>query len=150
LNCFLGTDLKLPEAATSALQMQSNQMQTMLAPSLPIAPPIATQCFMLSNMFDPSAEESNPQFESEIRDDILEACLDHGGAVHIYVDMASPEGNAYVKCPTVASAVAAVNTFHGRWFAGRLITAAYVPLFNFHNLFPDSMAAQVILRPSAK
>lgn len=93
-------------------------------------------------------EASNPSFEAEIRDDVLEACLEHGGAVHIYVDAKSPEGNVYIKCPTVAAAVAAVNTFHGRWFAGRLITAAYVPLLNYHNLFPDAMASQVILRPS--
>ena len=57
-----GTDLKLPEAATTALNMQNqiNQSQTPYQgapPAVPpqnIAPPIATQCFMLSNMFDPA------------------------------------------------------------------------------------------------
>jgi len=149
-----GTDLKLPEAATSALQLQSQLQHSMMAPSaqaaIPVAPPIATQCFMLSNMFDPFAEESNTNFQAEIRDDVLEACMEHGGAVHIFVDVKSPEGNVYVKCPTVSAAVAAVNTFHGRWFAGRLITAAYVPLLNYHNLFPEAMASQTILRPTTK
>jgi RNA-binding protein 39 len=95
-------------------------------------------------------EESNPSVDQEIRDEVLEACLEHGGAVHVYVDIRSAQGNVYVKCPTVSAAVAAVNTFHGRWFAGRLITAAYVPLLNYHSLFQDAMAAQVILRPAGK
>ncbi|XP_021950916.1 RNA-binding protein 39 isoform X2 [Folsomia candida] len=149
-----GTDLKLPEAAASALQLQNQLQHALLTPSAaaitPVAPPIATQCFMLANMFDPTAEMGNDSLEQEIGDDVLEACLEHGGVVHVYVDGKSPEGNVYCKCPTVSAAVAAVNTFHGRWFAGRLITAAYVPLLNYHNLFPDAMAAQVILRPSAK
>lgn len=28
------------------------------------------------------------------------------------------QGNVYVKCPSIAAAVAAVNALHGRWFAG--------------------------------
>ena len=30
-------------------------------------------------------------------------------------------------------------------FAGKVITAAYVPLINYHNLFPDAMAATPLL-----
>jgi len=68
--------------------------------------------------------------------------------VHIYVDKASPQGNVYVKCPSIASAAASVTSLHGRWFAGKVITAAYVPLINYHSLFPDSMVAQNPLPPS--
>ena len=87
----------------------------------------------------------------DLRDEVLEACAPHGGAVHIFVDMNTPSGNVYVKCPSVSSAVAAVTNLHGRWFGGRVITAAYVPLLNYHSLFPDAMAAQtVVLQPSKK
>lgn len=50
-----GTDLKLPEAAATALNMQTHPGAAVQAssPSPVAAPPIATQCFMLSNMFDP-------------------------------------------------------------------------------------------------
>merc|ERR1719468_844744 len=65
----------------------------------------------------------------------------YGGVLHIYVDKVAPQGNVYVKCPTVNTAVAAVNTLHGRWFAGNVITAAYVPLVNYHNLFSDAAYA---------
>lgn len=27
----------------------------------------------------------------------------------------------YVKCPSIAAAIAAVNALHGRWFAGKSI-----------------------------
>jgi len=46
-----------------------------------------------------------------------------------------------VKCPGTTTAVLAVNALHGRWFAGRVITAAYVPVINYHSMFPDSINA---------
>lgn len=76
----------------------------------------------------------------------MDECNKHGGVLHIYVDKASPQGNVYVKCPSVTVAVNAVNALHGRWFAGRIITAAYVPLINYHSLFPDSITATTPLR----
>lgn len=63
--------------------------------------------------------ESNPSWDIEIRDDVIEECNKHGGVLHVYVDKASPQGNVYVKCPTINTAVAAVNSLHGRWFAGK-------------------------------
>ena len=53
-------------------------------------PPIATQCFMLSNMFDP-AEESAPNWDQEVRDDVIEEGSKHGGFLHIIVDKASTQ-----------------------------------------------------------
>jgi len=131
-----GTGMKMPDAATNALNMSGT---TVMAPNPPPdgAPPIATQCFMLSNMFDP-AREVNPTWDQEIRDDVIDECNKHGGVTHIYVDKASPQGNVYVKCPNITTAVAAVNALHGRWFAGKVITAAYVPVVNYNNLFPDA------------
>lgn len=95
-------------------------------------------------------ELDNPLFEQELKEEVVEACLEHGGAVHVFVDSKAPTGNVYIKCPSVSGAVAAVNSLHGRWFGGRLITAAYVPLLNYHSLLPDAMAAQTVLKPSRK
>lgn len=148
-----GTGMKLPQAANQALSTAAaaasvpNSMvnpamsqQTQLAAT---NPPIATQCFLLANMFDPSTE-TNPGWDIEVRDDVIEECNKYGGVLHIYVDKTSA-GNVYVKCPNVACAVSAVNALHGRWFAGKVITAAYVPLANYHNLFPDAAAAMTLL-----
>nr|CAG4646177.1 EOG090X04AR [Macrothrix elegans] len=142
-----GTGLEIPAAAQSALNLQAS-IQAAHQQALPVAavaPPIATQCFMLSNMFDPNSE-THPLWHQEIMDDVMDECDKHGGVLHIYVDKASPQGNVYVKCPSVTVALNAVNALHGRWFAGRIITAAYVPLLNYHSLFPDSITATTPLR----
>ncbi|XP_014288666.1 RNA-binding protein 39 isoform X2 [Halyomorpha halys] len=141
-----GTGMQIPAAAASALNVAVPGSMTSMASN--IAPPIATQCFMLSNMFDPTTE-TNPNWDSEIRDDVIEECNKHGGVLHVYVDKASA-GNVYVKCPTITTAVAAVNSLHGRWFAGRVITAAYVPLINYHSLFPDTMTITTLLTTSRR
>merc|ERR1739844_92857 len=148
-----GTGMKLPDAANAALSnsvlpgtntvaaaaaaaqhaAQQRQQQQLATTN----PPIASQCFMLTNMFDP-AKETESGWDQEIRDDVIEECNKYGGVLHLYVDKVAPQGNVYVKCPTVNTAVSAVNALHGRWFAGNVITAAYVPLVNYHNLFSDA------------
>jgi len=151
-----GTGMKLPDAANAALQSSVLPGTTTVAAAAAAAqhaaqqrqqqqlattnPPIATQCFMLTNMFDPS-KESESGWDQEIRDDVIEECNKYGGVLHLYVDKVAPQGNVYVKCPTVNTAVSAVNALHGRWFAGNVITAAYVPLVNYHNLFSDAAYA---------
>jgi len=146
-----GTGMKLPQQAREALNVKppnldmprNQQLVNVAQPAAQQAamPPIATECFMLSNMFDP-VNEREPAWDQEIKDDVVDECNKHGGVLHIYVDKASPQGNVYVKCPNISTAVAAVNALHGRWFAGKVITAAYVPVVNYHNLFPDSANPQ--------
>ena len=77
---------------------------------------VATQTFVLTNMFDPKSESSDG-WQEEIRNDVLDECRKHGGAYHVYVDKLSA-GNVYVKCPSVAVASSCVGGLHGRWFSG--------------------------------
>ncbi|XP_051525833.1 RNA-binding protein 39-like isoform X1 [Myxocyprinus asiaticus] len=162
-----GTGLQIPAAAKQALQMSgslalgnlANATTTATAPLLPNpgmnqamnlpTQPLATHCLQLSNMFNPQSEDE-PGWDIEIQDDIIEECKKHGGIVHIYIDKNSPQGNVYVKCPTIPGAMAVVSGLHGRWFAGKMITAAYVPLPTYHNLFPDSVTATELLRPTRR
>ncbi|NXT23456.1 RBM39 protein, partial [Syrrhaptes paradoxus] len=157
-----GTGLQIPPAAQQALQMSGSLAFGAVAASSSICyrffsisavlaaaasvQPLATQCFQLSNMFNPQTEEE-AGWDTEIKDDVIEECNKHGGVIHIYVDKNSAQGNVYVKCPSIAAAIAAVNALHGRWFAGKMITAAYVPLPTYHSLFPDSMTATQLLVP---
>uniref|UniRef100_A0A3P8TXD8 RNA binding motif protein 39a n=1 Tax=Amphiprion percula TaxID=161767 RepID=A0A3P8TXD8_AMPPE len=158
-----GTGLQIPPAAQQALQMSGAiaigamaAVSAAMNPSLNInmnsaalnlpAQPLATHCFQLSNMFNPHSEEA-AGWEVDIQHDVIEECSKHGGVVHIYVDKNSAEGNVYVKCPSIPAAMAAVNTLHGRYFAGKMITAAYVPLPTYHNLFPESVTATQLLAP---
>lgn len=85
--------------------------------------------------------EANANFDVEIRDDVIEECNKHGGVLHIFVDKASPQGNVYVKCPSIASAVNSVNALHGRWFAGRFSSV--------HCLYIDMNLNNMILFNSA-
>ncbi|XP_069113663.1 RNA-binding protein 39-like isoform X2 [Argopecten irradians] len=163
-----GTGFQIPDYAASALNAGSGTANastsvstamtaaagqpappTTAATTVSTAPPIATQCFMLSNMFDPNSE-SRSNWDQEIRDDVIDECNKHGGVLHIFVDKASPQGNVYVKCPTIAAAVASVNALHGRYFGGKMITAAYVPLPNYHSLFPEATRANQLLLPSSQ
>ncbi|XP_018089938.1 RNA binding motif protein 39 L homeolog isoform X1 [Xenopus laevis] len=140
------------EALAAAAAAASAASITLASATLPIpatTQPIATQCFQLSNMFNPQTEDELG-WDSEIKEDVIEECNKHGGVVHLYVDKNSAQGNVYVKCPTIASAIAAVNALHGRWFAGKMITAAYVPLPTYHSLFPDSMTSTQPLFPSRR
>uniref|UniRef100_A0A671KMX9 RNA-binding protein 39-like n=1 Tax=Sinocyclocheilus anshuiensis TaxID=1608454 RepID=A0A671KMX9_9TELE len=157
-----GTGLQIPAAAKQALQMSGSVAFGNLAnasTTQPLVPnpgmnqamnlpsqPLATHCLQLSNMFSPQTE-NDPGWDLEIKDDVIEECRKHGGIVHIYVDKNSAEGNVYVKCATIPVAMAVVSALHGRWFAGKMITAAYVPLPTYHNLFPDAATATEPLRP---
>ena len=172
-----GTGMKLPEQTRNALSVKGvnrdmprpkfidtepQPPREFMQEAKPV-PPIATECFMLSNMFDPATEQ-DPNWDQEVRDDVVEECLKHGQVQHIYVDKASPQGNVYVKCVDVQTAVMvsmtntrfrdlrkmsmfsfndgfpfqAVNALHGRWFSGKVIACAYVPVVNYTNLFPNS------------
>ncbi|KAL7030300.1 hypothetical protein ACKWTF_006605 [Chironomus riparius] len=140
--------LEIPQIAANALLASAPQPVTQPVPQEEM-PTIATQCFLLVNMFDP-ASETTLNWDQEIQDDVIEECNKHGGVYHVYVDISSSEGKVYVKCPSIATAVLAVNALHGRWFAGRVITAAYVPLVTYHQLFPDSSTITTCLQPSRK
>ncbi|XP_077570594.1 RNA-binding protein 39b [Stigmatopora nigra] len=155
-----GTGLKIPPAAQQALQMTGTiNYGNPMATTVPTPPPsqalnlpsqpLATHCLQLSNLFNPQSE-NDPSWAIEIQDDVIEECNKHGGVVHIYVDKNSAQGNVYVKCPSIPAAMASVNALHGRWFAGKMIKAAYVPLPTYHNLFPDSVTAKQLLMPTRR
>lgn len=135
-----GTGIQLPQAAMTALQMghavasmppsvaQSAAIaaaNTMSGASNGATPAIATQCFMLTNMFDPTSESTSTWAE-DIRNDVIEECRKSGGAFHVFVDRES-QGNVYVKCPTISAASGCVNALHGRWFSGESSELLDVP-----------------------
>ncbi|UYV65902.1 RBM39, partial [Cordylochernes scorpioides] len=128
-----GTGLKIPQAALNALH------GPVITPTSLTTPAAATQCLMLSNMFDRYGSKPS-SWELEIRNDVIEECRRHGGALHVAVDKDS-HGNVYVKCPSINVAVDVVKALHGRWFAGRIISAAFVPVINYHTLFTEAITA---------
>ncbi|CAF0887873.1 unnamed protein product [Adineta steineri] len=153
-----GSGLQMPKNAMDALQaahVQAASSQHVRIPEPPNSQQLATctavstQCFMLSNMFNPTVEAGNPHWVQEIRDEVIEECNKYGGVVHIYVDEKSPDGNVYVKCSTIASAINTVNALHGRFFSGLTVIGNYIPTQSYHKLFPQSSSATTLLTPSS-
>lgn len=115
---------------------------------------LALRCDSLSFL----CRETDPNWADDIRLDVIEECNKAGGMVcHCMVDKSDPAGSVYVKCHSVSSAQMAVGALHGRMFAGmcflytftnclllcagRMITAAYMPLYTYQERFPNSKYA---------
>jgi len=132
-----GTGIELPKMIVNALS-QFNTNSTVATDSSESFP-IATQCFLLTNLFDPETEEDE-DWPEVIKEEVLSECRLHGGAVHVHVDTKS-QGNVYVKATSIAAANKCINVLHGRYFSGKQVIASYVPASQYHQLFPDSLSA---------
>lgn len=104
---------------TNKPPLVDNSSQGVLGPSSPIPTP----CLLLKNMFDPESEES-PDWDKEIEEDVREECSKFGEVEHIHLDKCS-KGFVYLKFSEVNEATKAQAVLHGRWFAGRQISAEY-------------------------
>jgi len=106
--------------------------------SKPVAPAAVTtsSCLLLKNMFNPATEDT-PDFDLDIREDVMEEVQKYGQLRHIYVDKTSPEGLVYLRFANNEGAVKTYNALHGRWFAQNQIQATYQPLKDYTSMFPD-------------
>lgn len=116
--------------------------------SSPLLQTSASTCLVLSNLFDPR-KESEKDWELDYRNDVLEEVTKIGIVVHISVDTISQEGNVYIKCLTPDVAAKVIQSFNGRWFAGRTIRAVVIPVNNYHTMFPDSANAVRPIKPDS-
>merc|ERR1719461_1896588 len=55
-----------------------------------------TPCVLLKNMFNP-AQETDPDFDLDIREDVMDEVQKYGTLRHIYVDKTSQDGRVYLK-----------------------------------------------------
>ncbi|KAI3922522.1 hypothetical protein MKX01_006211 [Papaver californicum] len=97
---------------------------------------VPSECLILKNMFDPTSE-TEPDFDLDIKDDVEDEVSKFGTVKHIFVDKNSA-GHVYLRFETTTSALSAQRALHGRWFAGKMITAAYMLPLNYEAKFPDS------------
>ncbi|XP_078440052.1 splicing factor, CC1-like protein isoform X2 [Wolffia australiana] len=100
----------------------------------PIGAP--SECLLLRNMFDPSLE-TEPDFDLDIKEDVQEECSKFGALKHIFVDK-NTAGLVYLRFETALAAVSAQRALHGRWFAGKMITASFMLPHAYLAKFPDS------------
>ncbi|KAI3515231.1 hypothetical protein L1887_14027 [Cichorium endivia] len=137
---------------TSALGIPTNNSTGLAPPGVPFSavavPPVTvpsiesigvpSECLLLKNMFDPELEDE-PDFDLDIKDDVQSECSKYGKLRHIYVEKESA-GLVYLRFENTPSAVAAQNALHGRWFAGKMITASFMVPQNYEAKFPDSIS----------
>nr|CAB3501984.1 unnamed protein product [Digitaria exilis] len=102
-------------------------------PSIELAPP--SECLLLKNMFDP-AVETDPDFDLDIRDDVQEECSKFGQVKHIFVDKHTA-GFVYLRFDSITAAMSAQKALHGRWFAGKMITATFMTPQQYEMKFPS-------------
>ncbi|KAI3446277.1 hypothetical protein Pfo_002942 [Paulownia fortunei] len=97
---------------------------------------VPSECLLLKNMFDPNSE-AEPDFDLDIKEDVQDECSKFGRLKHIYVEKNSA-GFVYLRFENTQSAIAAQHALHGRWFAGKMITATFMLHHNYEAKFPDS------------
>ena len=104
-------------------------------------------CLKLRNLFAQEGSTQRDDFE-EIESCVLHKLTQHGGVLHCFLDRWSDEGALYAKLDSCVSTTRAIESLHGTWFGGRLVKAEYVPLTEYHRLFPSSRTASKMLYPS--
>ncbi|KAB2620834.1 RNA-binding protein 39 [Pyrus ussuriensis x Pyrus communis] len=97
---------------------------------------VPSECLLLKNMFDPTAE-SEPNFDLDIKDDVQEECSKYGTLKHIYVDK-NTAGHVYLRFENTQAAISARHVLHGRWFAGKMIEATFMLPQTYEAKFPES------------
>ncbi|XP_056170121.1 uncharacterized protein LOC130134442 isoform X2 [Syzygium oleosum] len=97
---------------------------------------VPSECLLLKNMFDPTLE-TEPDFELDIKEDVQEECSKFGNLKHIFVDKNSA-GFVFLRFENTQSASDAQRALHGRWFAGKMITATFMVPQTYEAKFPDS------------
>ncbi|XP_068639672.1 uncharacterized protein [Aristolochia californica] len=96
---------------------------------------VPSECLQLKNMFDPKLEVE-PDFDLDITEDVQEECGKFGVVKHIFVDKNSA-GFVYLRFENATSAVKAQRALHGRWFAGKMITATFMSAHAYDAKFPN-------------
>ncbi|CAL0316221.1 unnamed protein product [Lupinus luteus] len=97
---------------------------------------VPSECLWLKNMFDPN-DEKEPDFDFDIKEDVEAECSKFGKLRHIYVDKKSA-GFVFLRFENTQSAISAQVALHGRWFAGKMITASFMVPQSYEDKFPDS------------
>ncbi|XP_073128325.1 uncharacterized protein [Henckelia pumila] len=97
---------------------------------------VPSECLLLKNMFDPNAEVET-DFDLDVNEDVQDECSKFGKLKHIYVDKNSA-GCVYLRFENTQSSTAAQRALHGRWFAGKMITASFMAPHDYDAKFPGS------------
>lgn len=103
-----------------------------------------TRFLVLRYMFNP-AEETEEDWDVDIRDEILEECSKkHGPIVHIFVDKTS-QGCVYIKFQEAEAAAKAQAVLHGKMFTTRQVIAEFLTESAYVQKCPEAAGANTVL-----
>ncbi|KAJ0010178.1 hypothetical protein Pint_34337 [Pistacia integerrima] len=129
----LGVSLAVSSLVPALLQGSAPTLPGQLVTNLPVPtagiPTIDTigvpsECVLLKNMFDPK-NETYEDFDLDIKEDVEGECSKFGKLKHIFVEKNS-DGFVYLQFENTEAAMNAQCALHGRWFAGKMITATFL------------------------
>ncbi|KAL5231449.1 hypothetical protein ABZP36_030225, partial [Zizania latifolia] len=92
-----------------------------------IGAPLATATLLQPTV--PAIGTTDPDFDLDIKDDVQEECSKFGAVNHIFHRLTLVPANIleqYLHFGSVAAAINAQRALHGRWFAGKMITATFM------------------------
>ena len=115
----------------------TQQQAAMAAAAQQRARAAQTHCVLLSGMFDP-AQEEDPDFDFDIREDVREEVSKYGRLEHIYVDKLNSDGLVYLKFDSKQGAAITVNKLDKRWFAKRQIKATFFDEKQYKKMHPHA------------
>ncbi|BBN18123.1 RNA-binding protein 23/39 [Marchantia polymorpha subsp. ruderalis] len=134
-NPLLAAQVPLPGMALAGLTSPGLGAPALSAtPVEPIGVP--SEFLLLKYMFDPKIE-TDPDFDLDIKEDVQDECSKFGQVKHIFVDKNSA-GYVYLRFDSTQAAISAQRALHGRWFAGKMITATFMTILAYETKFPDS------------
>lgn len=91
-----------------------------LIPSSLAEPALSTHCSLAYG------RETEPDYDVDIAEDVGEECSRYGKVVHIRV-LKDSAGLVYIKMDSPDAARQVQQALNHRWFAGKMITAEFVP-----------------------
>ncbi|XP_075521023.1 uncharacterized protein LOC142554219 isoform X2 [Primulina tabacum] len=97
---------------------------------------VPSECLLLKNMFD-THSKAETNFDLDVKEDVQDECSKFGKLKHIYVDKNSA-GCVFLRFENTPSSTAAQRALHGRWFAGKMITASFMVPHDYEAKFPDN------------
>lgn len=98
--------------------------------SLPCSP---TPCLKIRNMFKQDGEFED-DWETKVKDAILEKCGEDVNIYHINVDRGSREGCVYMKCMSQEDAGKAYRALHGCWYDGKFFFKHHSIVYFWHTI----------------
>ncbi|EQC38065.1 hypothetical protein SDRG_04495 [Saprolegnia diclina VS20] len=103
---------------------------------------IDSMCFVVRNMFELQKEKraGNPDWHTEIQQDVEDECSRYGKVLHSYVEKAKEGGLVYICFATVSASREAAHCLHGRWFNCRQISVRFMPPQEYAGMFPEARA----------